>query len=68
MRLGGLLFLWFTSPARVFLSSWGCQQRDSQSPGFGHAHVRWHLENIYGKLHVNSRTEAVLKFHSTKSQ
>jgi DNA-binding NarL/FixJ family response regulator len=29
--------------------------------------VRWHLENIYGKLHVHSRTEAVLKFRSTKS-
>jgi DNA-binding NarL/FixJ family response regulator len=28
--------------------------------------VRWHLENIYGKLHVHSRTEAVLKFHSAK--
>jgi DNA-binding NarL/FixJ family response regulator len=27
--------------------------------------VRWHLENIYGKLHVHSRTEAVLKFRST---
>ena len=28
--------------------------------------VRWHLENIYGKLHVHSRTEAVLKFRSAK--
>jgi DNA-binding NarL/FixJ family response regulator len=26
--------------------------------------VRWHLENIYGKLHVGSRTAAALKFHS----
>lgn len=26
--------------------------------------VRWHLENIYSKLHVHSRTEAVLKFRS----
>src|ERR1700677_1522559 len=29
--------------------------------------VRWHLENIYGKLHVHSRTEAVLKFRSPGS-
>ena len=29
--------------------------------------VRWHLENIYGKLHVHSRTEAVFKFRTTKS-
>jgi DNA-binding NarL/FixJ family response regulator len=28
--------------------------------------VRWHLENIYSKLHVHSRTEAVLKFRATK--
>lgn len=28
--------------------------------------VRWHLENIYSKLHVSSRTEAALKFQSTK--
>jgi DNA-binding NarL/FixJ family response regulator len=28
--------------------------------------VRWHLENIYGKLHVNSRTAAVLKLHSAE--
>jgi len=24
--------------------------------------IRWHLKNIYHKLHVHSRTEAVLKF------
>jgi DNA-binding NarL/FixJ family response regulator len=29
--------------------------------------VRWHLENIYGKLHVHSRMEAVLKFRSTQA-
>jgi DNA-binding NarL/FixJ family response regulator len=36
--------------------------------GLGTRTVRWHLENIYGKLHVNSRTEAILKFRSTKPQ
>ncbi|RYD48612.1 MAG: DNA-binding response regulator, partial [Verrucomicrobiaceae bacterium] len=25
--------------------------------------VRWHLNHIYSKLHVHSRTEAVLKYH-----
>jgi DNA-binding NarL/FixJ family response regulator len=26
--------------------------------------VRWHLRHVYHKLHVRSRTEAALKFHS----
>jgi DNA-binding NarL/FixJ family response regulator len=34
--------------------------------GLSASTVRWHLENIYDKLHVGSRTAAVLKFHSTK--
>lgn len=29
--------------------------------------VRWHLRHVYDKLHVRSRTEAALKFRSTKS-
>ncbi|HYG22471.1 MAG TPA: response regulator transcription factor [Verrucomicrobiae bacterium] len=29
--------------------------------------VRWHLRHIYHKLHVRSRTEAALKFHSARS-
>ena len=28
--------------------------------------VRWHLKNIYQKLHVHSRTEAALKFRPAK--
>jgi DNA-binding NarL/FixJ family response regulator len=28
--------------------------------------VRWHLSHVYDKLHVRSRTEAVLKYHSAK--
>ena len=34
--------------------------------GLSASTVRWHLENIYSRLHVHSRTEAVLKFHSAK--
>jgi DNA-binding NarL/FixJ family response regulator len=30
--------------------------------------VRWHLRHVYNKLHVRSRTEATLKFLSTKSE
>jgi len=29
--------------------------------------VRWHLRHIYHKLHVRSRTEAALKFRSSKA-
>jgi DNA-binding NarL/FixJ family response regulator len=29
--------------------------------------VRWHLSNVYNKLHVRSRTEAVLKFKSARA-
>jgi DNA-binding NarL/FixJ family response regulator len=29
--------------------------------------VRWHLRHVYHKLHVRSRTEAVLKFQSAKA-
>ena len=28
--------------------------------------VRWHLRHVYDKLHVRSRTEAALKFQSTR--
>jgi DNA-binding NarL/FixJ family response regulator len=30
--------------------------------------VRWHLRHVYHKLHVRSRTEAAVKFLSTKSE
>ena len=30
--------------------------------------VRWHLRHVYHKLHVRSRTEAALKFLSTKAE
>jgi DNA-binding NarL/FixJ family response regulator len=30
--------------------------------------VRWHLRHVYHKLHVRSRTEAALKFLSTKTE
>ena len=47
----------------VGLSNKEIANRLGLSPGT----VRWHLENIYGKLHVHSRTEAVLKFRSIKT-
>jgi DNA-binding NarL/FixJ family response regulator len=30
--------------------------------------VRWHLRHVYNKLHVRSRTEAALKYLSSKSE
>jgi DNA-binding NarL/FixJ family response regulator len=32
--------------------------------GVKHGTVRWHLQHVYEKLHVRSRTEAALKFRS----
>ena len=29
--------------------------------------VRWHLRHVYHKLHVRSRTEAALKFRTSKT-
>jgi DNA-binding NarL/FixJ family response regulator len=36
----------------------------ADSLGVRHGTVRWHLQHVYEKLHVRSRTEAVLKFRS----
>jgi DNA-binding NarL/FixJ family response regulator len=35
--------------------------------GLSDGTVRWHLRHVYNKLHVRSRTEAALKFRSTRS-
>lgn len=34
--------------------------------GVKHGTVRWHLQHVYEKLHVRSRTEAALKFRSAQ--
>lgn len=34
--------------------------------GLSDSTVRWHLQNVYQKLHVRSRTEATVKFFSAK--
>ncbi len=34
--------------------------------GVKHGTVRWHLQHVYEKLHVRSRTEAALKFKSAQ--
>jgi DNA-binding NarL/FixJ family response regulator len=35
--------------------------------GVKHGTVRWHLQHVYEKLHVRSRTEAALKFKSAQA-
>jgi len=36
--------------------------------GVKHGTVRWHLQHVYEKLHVRSRTEAALKFREAQSE
>ena len=36
--------------------------------GVKHGTVRWHLQHVYEKLHVRSRTEAALRFRSAKPE
>jgi len=36
--------------------------------GIADGTVRWHLRHVYHKLHVRSRTEAALKFRSSKGE
>jgi len=36
--------------------------------GVKHGTVRWHLQHVYEKLHVRSRTEAALKFRSSQAE
>jgi DNA-binding NarL/FixJ family response regulator len=36
----------------------------AQTLGMADGTVRWHLRHVYNKLHVRSRTEAILKFRS----
>ena len=35
--------------------------------GLSETTVRWHLRNVYRKLHVRSRTEAAFKFRSSQT-
>jgi DNA-binding NarL/FixJ family response regulator len=36
--------------------------------GVKHGTVRWHLQHVYEKLHVRTRTEAALKFRSSQAE
>jgi DNA-binding NarL/FixJ family response regulator len=46
----------------------GCTNKEiSARLGLSEGTVRWHLSNVYNKLHVRTRTEAVLKLQSAKA-
>ncbi len=40
----------------------------AEREGIADGTVRWHLRHVYHKLHVRSRTEAALKFRSSKGE
>ena len=42
-------------------------KQSAERVGIADGTVRWHLRHVYNKLHVRSRTEAALKFRSTKT-
>jgi DNA-binding NarL/FixJ family response regulator len=47
----------------------GCADKEiADRLGVKHGTVRWHLQHVYEKLHVRSRTEAALKFRSAQSE
>ena len=63
-------------PERADLSPRECEILELVAQGFAdkeiadrlgvkHGTVRWHLQHVYEKMHVRSRTEAVRRFRST---
>jgi len=47
----------------------GCADKEiADRLGVKHGTVRWHLQHVYEKLHVRSRTEAALKFRSAQPE